>query len=139
MKMGPQYLIIISICGYAIGALFYKYANNNLHPLVVSSIITGVYIILTPLSFVFLKFDRSVNSAGILFAVLGALATCAGSLGYFFALKAGGGAGQVTAVTSVYPALTLILSWFFLGEPIGIKKIIGIVFALASVILLSQK
>lgn len=139
MKMPVQYLIVISILGYGVGSLFYKYANNNLHPLMVSTIVTGVYVILTPLSFLTINFDKSINSTGVIFAILGGLAMCVGSLGYFFALKSGGGAGQVAAVTSIYPALTLILSWLFLGETLSLRKLVGIGLALGSVLLLSQK
>jgi len=136
--MSPQWLILISIVGWGIGSLFYKIANDNIHPLMVSTIVTAVYILLTPLPFIFLKFNTAINSTGVLYSVLGGLCMCAGSLGYFYALRSGS-AGTVTVLTSLYPALTLLLSFAFLKEHFGIKQGIGIVLALASFALLSMK
>jgi drug/metabolite transporter (DMT)-like permease len=61
-----------------------------------------------------------------------------GSMGYFFALKKGG-AGEITTVTALYPAITLGLSMFFLGEELTWRKGIGIALALVSVFVLSFK
>lgn len=63
---------------------------------------------------------------------------CIGSLAYFYALKRGG-AGEITTLTALYPALTLLLSVLFLREEINFRKIIGVLFALASVFILSKK
>lgn len=135
----PTYsLIILSIVGWGIGSVFYKIANDNVHPMMVSTIVTAVYIVLTPLPFMFMNFDRSVNTTGVVFSILGGLAMCAGSMGYFYALR-GGSAGQITTVTAVYPALTLVLSCLFMGEGMSLKKGIGVALALGSVLLLSQK
>jgi uncharacterized membrane protein len=136
--MSSQYLILISIIGWGVGSLFYKVANDNVHPIMVSTIVTLVYIVLTPIPFFFMNFDKTVNTTGLVFSILGGLAMCAGSMGYFYALK-GGGAGEVTTVTALYPALTMLLSCLFMGEGITIKKGIGVALALASVLLLSQK
>lgn len=62
-----------------------------------------------------------------------------GFLGIFLCPKIRWWAGQVAAVTSIYPALTLILSWLFLGETLSLRKLVGIGLALGSVLLLSQK
>lgn len=61
-----------------------------------------------------------------------------GSMAYFFALKRGG-AGEVTTVTALYPALTLLLSVFFLQEGMTYRKGIGVALALISFIILSFK
>lgn len=136
--MSSQYLIIISILGWGIGSLFFKVANDNIHPFMVSTLVTCAYVILTPLVFITVNFDRSINATGAVFAILGGMAMCAGSIGYFFALR-GGAAGEITTVTAVYPALTLLLSCLFMGEGMSVKKGIGMALALASVALLSRK
>lgn len=136
--MPIQYLIVITILGWGIGSIFYKLANDSLHPIMVSTIITGVYIVITPLPFFFLNFDKSINSNGLLYSIVGGLLMCAGSMGYFFALKQGA-AGEISTVTALYPALTLILSCFFMGETMNLKKGIGICLALLSVYILGSK
>jgi len=136
--MSPQYLIAIAIIGWGVGSLFYKVANDAIHPLMVSTIITIVYITLTPIAFLTNKFDKTLNTTGIVFSVLGGLAMGVGSIGYSFALKKGG-AGEITSVCALYPALTLALSFFFLNEELTWRKGIGIGLALISVVVLTSK
>jgi transporter family protein len=136
--MSLPYLILLAIVGWGVGSLFYKVANDAIHPLMVSTIVTVVYVVLTPLAFVSNKFDRSLTWTGVIFSVLGGLAMGIGSIGYSFALKKGG-AGEITAVAALYPALTLMLSMIFLHEEMSWRKGIGILLALSSVLVLSFK
>jgi transporter family protein len=136
--MPTQYLVLLAILGWGIGSLFYKVANDNIHPIMVSTIVTFVYIVLTPFTFLLMKFDRAVNPIGLWFSILGGICMAVGSMGYFFALKRGG-AGEITTVTALYPALTLVLSMLFLSEELTWKKGIGIGLALISVIVLGWK
>ncbi len=136
--MSTAVLIFLTILGWGVGSLFYKIANDNMHPVMVSTVVTIVYIVLTPLTFLLIKFDKTVNSTGVLFAVLGGICMAIGSMGYFFALKKGG-AGEITAVTALYPGLTLLLSMFFLNEELTWRKGIGMLLALVSFIVLGWK
>jgi bacterial/archaeal transporter family protein len=137
--MPAQYLIIISILGWGIGCVFAKIANTEMHPIIVSTISTGIYLLLISISFMVLNFDKTTTTSGVVAAVISALLMCAGSISYFFALKAGGGAGIVTATTSLYPAVTILLSMIFLKEKISFNAGIGIVFALLSFWFLGKK
>lgn len=132
------YLMILTIIGWGVGSLFYKVANDSIHPFMVSVICTIVYLIEAPIVLATIKFDKTVNTTGVIFSVLGAICMAAGSIGYFFALKKGG-AGEVTATAAVYPAVTLLLSILFMGEDITWRKGIGMLLALASVTILSFK
>lgn len=136
--MSLQYLVLLAIIGWGIGSLFYKVANDAMHPVMVSTIVTVVYIVLTPITFMVVKFDRAINSTGVIFSILGGVCMAVGSMGYFFALKKGG-AGEITTVTALYPALTLLLSIFFMNEELTWRKGIGILLALVSVFVLSFK
>jgi uncharacterized membrane protein len=133
--MPTVYLILFSILGWGVGSVFYKLANNNIQPMMVTTIVTSVYVLLTPLAFFFVKFDHAVNTPGVLYSIGGALCMCVGSLAYFYALKAGGAAGETATLT----ALTLLLSYLFLGEQLSIKKGIGMALALVSIFFLTQK
>lgn len=132
------YLIVASIFGWGIGSLFYKMATNNAHPIMISAVVACVSLITLPFIFIFVKFPKEINSTGILFAVCGALCMDVGTLAYFFALKRSE-AGITTTITALYPALTLLLSMFFLHEGLTLKKGIGIGLALVSFIILNQK
>lgn len=132
-------LMILAILGWGVGCFFYKIAGNHgLQPFMISAIATLVYMIETPLPFLFLKFDRSWNWLGVACVAAGALCMTVGSLGYFFALKKGD-AGVITAVTAIYPAVTLALSLLFLGEGFTIRKGIGIGLAILSMFIIGWK
>ena len=101
-----------------------------------TTVVTTLYVIVTPLAFIFLKFDRTITVPGVAFAMLGGIGACIGSLCYLYAFKAGGGAGVTTALTATYPAVTLALSCMLLGEPFTVKKGMGIALALLSCVIL---
>ena len=136
--MPVQYLVIISILGWGVGSLFYKMANSSIHPVMVSTIVTLVYIIITPIPFLVMNFDKTVTTNGIITSVVGGLLMCAGSMAYFYALR-NGEAGEITTITALYPALTLVLSCLFMGETMSMKKAIGVLLACASFYILSRK
>lgn len=106
--------------------------------MMVSATITCLFITLTPLMFIFLKFDKTINTVGVITALLGGAFMCVGTMSYFFALR-GNHAGITTALTALYPGLTLILSMIFLGEQLNTKQVIGLCLALASFVLMSMK
>lgn len=136
--MTSQYFVLFAILGWGIGSFFQKTATDKIHPMMICTIMTALYVVLTPLIFVFFKFDKTINTTGVITSLLSGLFMCAGTLGYSFALR-GNNAGITTAMSALYPALTLILSMTFLGEQLSTKKAIGMVLALASFILMSLK
>lgn len=137
--MNSNIFIIITILGWGIGSFLYKFANNLLAPIMISSIALCLYIILVPFLWLFVKFDHTINTMGVIYTVAGSLCMCCATLGFSYALKSGGDVGSTTILTALYPALTLILSMLFLGEQLTIKKGIGIALALVSFTLLSIK
>ncbi len=137
--MSYQWLIFVSIVGWGIGSLFSKLSTNVMHPIMISGVILVVDAILLPFAFIFFKFDRSLPVNGVLLASAVAVFMTLGTMGYSFALKAGAGAGEATALTAVYPALTLVLSCLFLGEPLTVKKGIGVALAILSCVILGWK
>ena len=136
--MSYTILIVLTILGWGVGSVCYKVANDNLHPIMVSTIVTAIYVVFTPVIFLVSKFPKTVNTNGVIFAIAGGLCMAVGSLAYFFALKKGA-AGEVTTITALYPAVTLALSMCFLREQITFRQGIGIILALVSFIFLSKK
>jgi drug/metabolite transporter (DMT)-like permease len=136
--MSLPYLILLTILGWGIGSLCYKPANDAMHPIMVTTTVTVMYVLLTPLAFLLLKFDKTVTWSGIGYSALGGALMAIGSFAYFFALKKGG-AGEITTVTALYPALTLVLSMIILHEELTWRKGVGVLLALVSVLVLSWK
>ena len=107
-----------------------------MQPLVVAGFSLLVYLVLLPIGILITKPEITVSLTGVCFTIVSAICLCAGTLGIAFALRAGEPAGKVVALTSVYPAITLLLSCLFLGEPITVKKVVGIVLAIVAVAIL---
>jgi uncharacterized membrane protein len=137
--MRPEFFIIASILGWGFGSFFYKFANNTVHPIMVSTIALILYIVLMPLMWLTVKFDHAVTTVGVIYTLIGSLFMCIGTLGFSYALRSGAAVGQVTIMAALYPALTMTLSMLFLGEQLTIKKGIGVALAIISFITLASK
>lgn len=63
----------------------------------------------------------------------------AGALGflYFFNALSKGPATIVIPLTSMYVVISSILAFLFLAEPLSLKKVLGILFAIAAVIMMA--
>jgi bacterial/archaeal transporter family protein len=80
------------------------------------------------------KLDR--NLGGICYGLLCGVATGAGTLGYYAALRHQS-ASVVTPVTGLFPVLTVVLAFVLLRERLNKVQIAGMLLALASVVILS--
>lgn len=132
-------LLLITIVGWAFGSFFYKIANDKMHPLVVEVFATAAYVIALPFCLMYFKPTWEMSASGIFYSALGALAMCGGTIAYFYLLKNGGQVGEVTTLAALYPGLTIILSYMFLGETFSIKKCFGILLAFVSIYIISSK
>ncbi len=82
-----------------------------------------------------------VASTPRLQAGLSILAGAFGTLGYIFmvkALAAGGKASIVVPLTSLYPAVTVVLAYLVLRESLPPHRLLGVVLAIAAIYLLSK-
>jgi bacterial/archaeal transporter family protein len=137
--MRPEFFIIATMLGWALGSFWYKLASATISPIMLNSVALALYMVLMPCIWLTVKFDHSLTWSGVIYTLVGSLFMCIGTLGFSYALRSGAPVGQVTIMTSLYPALTLGLSMMFLGETLTIKKGIGIVLALISFAVLSSK
>ena len=78
-----------------------------------------------------------MHASGITFAALGGVGAALGTV-CFYLLLARQRASVAVPLTSLYPALTAVLSVLFLKEHLTGLHVLGIVFALAAVALLSR-
>jgi bacterial/archaeal transporter family protein len=82
---------------------------------------------------------RSLNLSLVALAALGGLLNGLGALTSFAALKQGGKASVVIPIINLYPLVTIGGVWLFLGEKLSATQMMGIIFALAAVVFLSQE
>ena len=80
--------------------------------------------------------------AGLKWLILAFITGLAGTLGYItlvLSMEWGGRASIVVPLTSLYPAVTVMLSRLILGETLTLRQGIGVVLAIIAVVLLSYE
>ena len=77
------------------------------------------------------------HASGITYGLLAGLAGCSGTI-LFYQLLAREPASLVVPMTSLYPAVTVVLSAVFLSEELGPARIAGIILALVAIFLLTR-
>ncbi|MFW3147188.1 MAG: EamA family transporter [Thermoplasmatota archaeon] len=139
MNRLQPYLIfaLISLLLYGLWGFFPKLASNaNIDA---RSILVFEAIGTLAIAFVVLfaiGFKPTFNGKGFVFALLAGIAGAVGSLFFLLALSRGK-ASVVVTMTALYPLVVIILSTIILKEPITLKQGIGILFALAAVVMFS--
>ena len=88
------------------------------------------------IAFKFIGQPIQTNPRGVAAAFADGFFGALGTLCFYFALSRGAGSLTVS-ITALYPIVTLILAYFFLGEVITLKQGIGILFAVLSIYLIS--
>ncbi len=84
---------------------------------------------------------KRLVGTSLYYALLGIVAGFFGTLGYIAmikALEAGGRASVVVPLTSLYPAITVVLAWAVLKEQLTPSRVLGILFALLAIYLFSR-
>lgn len=111
--------------------------GRGVHPLALSAIssVTGALITWAAVFFVQPPWEK--GSSNLLFALLTGLCGSIGGIAFFFALGHGR-ASIVVPLSSLYPAITILLSLIFLGERPSPTQALGIVLALIASLLLGM-
>ncbi len=84
-----------------------------------------------------MHFRPATDLRGIGLAILTGMAYGLGCLFYFFAAER----GKITTVvtlTALYPLITILLSWGLLKEGVNLRQALGILLAIAAIILMNS-
>jgi transporter family protein len=80
----------------------------------------------------------SWHPTGALFAFCSGIAGVTGSLCFLYAVTSGGKLSVVVTLTALYPLVTIALAYWFLAERVSATQGLGIVLALAAMVLLAR-
>jgi bacterial/archaeal transporter family protein len=135
----PNWLIYALICSllYGLCGFFGKLATKSLDYKTafvcetIGAILTTVFILANSKNL-----SLEGNIAGILSALLIGVCGTVASVIFLRSIESGP-VISVISITSLYPLITVFLSYFFLKEPITIPQIIALVLAIVAVILAS--
>jgi transporter family protein len=132
-------LAAATIVAWGTWGVFSKLAVDRIDQqvLVWGSLIVVPAIVLIYLSATGQLAPLTMHAPGITFAALGGVGAALGTI-CFYLLLARERASLAVPMTSLYPALTVILSVLFLKEQLNGVHVLGVVFALAAVALLSR-
>jgi len=81
-------------------------------------------------------FKPEVHPLGVLFAILSGVTGVLGTLFYYAAARHGS-ISVVASMTALYPLITIFLAYIILREPISARQVVGLLFALAAIVLFS--
>lgn len=131
-------LMFLSLVGWGLGAFFSKMATNRIGEASVFWDLTGyIPLVIIYTLFAFKAKDIfEANKMGIMYGLIAGLTGAVGLIS-FYLLVSKKDAGIATSITAMYPALTAILSFIFLGEKITTLKAFGIVLASGALFLLA--
>jgi transporter family protein len=119
---------------WGVWGLFPKLATNYLSPasVFVFSGIGNLVVLIGVLAF--LNFRPDLHARGIGWAIVAGLLGTLGTIPFFYAISKGK-ASVVVPMTSLYPLVTIVLSFLILREPMTLKQGAGIVLALIALLL----
>lgn len=137
-------LVIFCIILYGSATFFKRLGLLNLHPYQFLIIAGFCYFIFTPLWYWLLSHQATNQGIqvtysidGVIFAVIYALFSIGAGLILAFLLRTTSSPGLLVVMVNLSSLITLLLSYLFLNEQINPVKMIAIVLAVLSVILMN--
>lgn len=130
--------ILTCIFAWGLWGVVQRLSIRHASPMMVQVIAAYVFSIVGPALFLYMKATGQKtewNAPGILWTTLASLLVVVGGLAFSNAVSKGSVGGTV-GLTSAYPVVTLALSWLILGEPITLRKAIGIAIVSIGIIVL---
>ncbi|MEW5892110.1 MAG: EamA family transporter [Pseudomonadota bacterium] len=83
-----------------------------------------------------LNFRPQLDARAVPLALLTGVLGMTGGIAYLYAISRGP-AMLVSVLTALYPLLTVVLAWLFMGESVSVRQWLGIALALVAMALLA--
>jgi bacterial/archaeal transporter family protein len=127
---------LFALTSWGFWGLFPKLATNHINPAsaLVFEALGGACVGL--FCFFVLGGKLEVASPGPLFGFLAGLAALTGGWCYVNAVSRGR-VSLIVAVTAMYPVVTIVLAHVILREPVSLRQALGVVFAVAAIVLVA--
>lgn len=139
VKFLPKWLVysLISLLWWGIFGFLGKVGSDRISPTEMQVFLT-IGMVPVAIGCVFrLKFQIATSARGVSYSVLMGIFAALGTLAFFGAMKSGK-ASLVAPVTSLYPALTVLLALVVLKEKLNKVQTLGLILAMASIVILSM-
>lgn len=128
---------VLALLIYGFWGFFPKLAVSYISPqsALIYQVIGGLFVGVLALFLV--DFRPETQPLGILFALLTGITGVLGTL-FYYAAASRGNISIVVSMTALYPVITICLAFFILHEPLTTRQVIGMMFAIAAIILFSS-
>ena len=132
----PAWFLVSVVCvgAWGLWGFLGKIVSRHLNPWSLAVHQLAVYTVAGILMFAFLNPRMETNSVGTPLALVAGVFGAIGFTTFITALSLGN-ASIVVPMTSLYPLVTILLSFLFLGEPLTLNHGLGIAAALVAIIL----
>lgn len=133
-------ILFVCVLLWGVSTFLNRLSVENLPPMLMQVVIGIVFICYMPLAIKMqginpFQYNWSVSS--VCMTVLAAICSIGANVLLYMHLKGSNHTGTSTMIISLYPVVTLLLSYLFLNEQFTITKVIGVAAMIAGAILLS--
>lgn len=138
--MREVFLIILCILLYGSATFFKRLGLSQFHPYQFL-LVTGIcYAIVIPIWFFLLKSQTNVpaySMQGTVFVIIYSIFSILAGLVLAFLLQRTGTPGTLIVMTNLSSLVTLLLAYLFLGEQLTVTKMVAVLLAIISLILMN--
>ena len=138
-KLFPKWLLyaIISVLWWGVFGFLGKLGADRISPSQMQFFFTIGILPVAALCAFRLRFRIAVERLGVFYSLLMGVLAALATLAFFAAMK-NGKASLIAPLTSLYPALTVVLAVIFLNEKLNGVQICGLLLAMVSIAILSS-
>jgi len=129
-------LCIVTIISWGLVGFFDKLALNHLDWTEIYVVSNLAILAASLLIYISQKPSISVGSAGFNYAMIAGIMMALSTIAFYVALQTGK-AVIVIPLTSLYPVVTIVLSYLILHEQISLTKGVGITLAVVALVLIA--
>ena len=129
-------LSIITIISWGLWGFFLKLASNHSHWTEIYIVSNLALLVATLLLYISQKPSISLGSPGFNYAMIAGIMMALSAISFYVAIQTGK-AIIVIPLTSLYPIVTIVLSYLVLHEQVSLTKGLGIVLAVVALVLIA--
>ena len=135
-------MLAASTAAFGLAALLRKVAVDRIHPLQYQMVSACVYLAFLPIYIVLASryaHAEQLDARGVGWAVAATTLASLGGITFGYALKSGNDVGAISAMSAASPVVTIMLSFFLLGERPSWASGVGCLFVLLGVVVIGSQ
>lgn len=134
-------LAIGTILTWGAAAFFRKMSVDRIHPYQLQVIGGIVYAVEIPIWLWLIERNKDIghyDSMGVVYGLACIAINVVGAVMFGMLLGSSSSPGATSTIVAIYPVVTALMSWAFLGEEYTVKKIVATIITLVGIILFTM-